>query len=81
QVLSSEMEMVKQLPEEEYESFMEPVKYMQASLPNSIKTTCDEFLINYDDGFTEIPPQKLLHKNWIEKEEVLKDITIRILNT
>ncbi|POG67953.1 hypothetical protein GLOIN_2v1800021 [Rhizophagus irregularis DAOM 181602=DAOM 197198] len=81
QVLSSEMEMVKQLPEEEYESFMEPVKYMQASLPNSIKTTCDEFLINYDDGSTEIPPQKLSHENWIEKEEVLKDIAIRILNT
>jgi len=54
---------------------------MQASLPNSIKTTCDKFLINYDDGSTEILPQKLLHENWIEKEEVLKDIAIRILNT
>ncbi len=54
---------------------------MQVSLPNSIKTTCDEFLINYDDGSTEIPPQKLSHENWIEKEEVLKDIAIRILNT
>ncbi|CAB4381586.1 unnamed protein product [Rhizophagus irregularis] len=75
------MEMVKQLPEEEYESFMEPVEYMQVPLPNSIKTTCDKFLINYDDGSTEIPPQKLSHKNWMEKEEVLKDIAIRILNT
>ncbi|RGB22743.1 hypothetical protein C1646_775619 [Rhizophagus diaphanus] len=81
QVLSNEMEMVKQLPEEEYESFMEPVEYMQAPLPNSIKTTCDEFLINYDDGSTEIPPQKLSYKNWMEKKEVLKDIAIRILNT
>ncbi|CAG8741103.1 4115_t:CDS:2, partial [Funneliformis mosseae] len=47
----------------------EPVKYMQASLPNSIKTTCDKFLINYDNGSTEIPLQKLSHENWIEKEE------------
>ncbi|CAG8756515.1 1733_t:CDS:1, partial [Funneliformis caledonium] len=57
----------------------EPVKYMQASLPNSIKTTYDEFLINYDDGSTEIPPQKLLHENWIEKEEVLKILRLEYL--
>jgi len=46
-----------------------------------IKITCNEFLINYDDGSIEISPQKLSHENWIEKEEVLKDIAIRILNT
>ncbi|CAG8654916.1 1562_t:CDS:2, partial [Ambispora gerdemannii] len=53
------MEMVKQLPKEEYEFFMKLVKYMQAPLPPSIKTICDEFVINYDDGTMEIPPQKL----------------------
>ncbi|CAG8446556.1 10837_t:CDS:10 [Acaulospora colombiana] len=81
QVLSSEMEMVKQLPKEEYESFMEPVKYMQAPPPSSIKPICDEFVSNYDDGTMEIPPQKLSHVNWWERGEVLRNITVRILET
>ncbi|CAH1769155.1 12349_t:CDS:2, partial [Entrophospora sp. SA101] len=81
QILSNESEMVKQLQENEYKSFMEPVEYMQIPLPHSIKITCDEFLTNYDDGSMEIPSQKLSYKNWREKEEVLRDITLRILDT
>jgi hypothetical protein len=54
---------------------------MQPPLPLSIKTTCDEFVTNYDDGTMEISPQKLSHVNWMEREEVLKDITDRILDT
>lgn len=60
--------MVKQLQEKEYESFMEPVKYMETSLPHSIKIACGEFLTNYDDASMEIPSQKFLYKNWREKE-------------
>ncbi|CAH1767586.1 9953_t:CDS:2, partial [Entrophospora sp. SA101] len=81
QVLSSEMEMVKKLPEDDYKSFMEPVKHMQVALPHSIETVCDDFLTNYDDGSMEIPSQKLSHKNWGEREEVLRDIAVRILDT
>ncbi|CAG8635826.1 8552_t:CDS:2, partial [Paraglomus occultum] len=81
QVLSSEMMEVKQLSEEDYESFMEPAKNMEASLPHSIERACDIFLTNYNDGSTEIPPQKLSYKNWRESEEVLRDIAVRILDT
>ncbi|CAG8595614.1 12936_t:CDS:2 [Ambispora gerdemannii] len=81
QVLSSEMMEVKQLSEEDYESFMEPAKNMEASLPHSIERACDIFLTNYDDGSTEIPPQKLSYKNWRESKEVLRDIAVRILDT
>ncbi|CAJ0844578.1 19774_t:CDS:1, partial [Entrophospora sp. SA101] len=59
----------------------EPVKHMQVALPHSIETVCDDFLTNYDDGSMEIPSQKLSHKNWGEREEVLRDIAVRILDT
>ncbi|CAJ0636532.1 10427_t:CDS:2 [Entrophospora sp. SA101] len=61
------------------EEEMESVKYMQKSLPNSVKTTCEEFVLNYDDGTMETPPQKLSHVNWTEREEALKDISVKIL--
>ncbi|CAG8824722.1 22377_t:CDS:1, partial [Dentiscutata erythropus] len=59
----------------------EPAKKMEISLPPSIETLCNNFLTNYDDGSTEIPPQKLSYKNWRESEEVLKDISVGILET
>ncbi|CAG8643741.1 2985_t:CDS:2 [Ambispora gerdemannii] len=59
----------------------EPVKYMQASPPSLIKPICDEFVSNYDDGTMKIPPQKLSHVNWWERGEVLRNITVRILET
>ncbi|CAJ0908318.1 19920_t:CDS:10 [Entrophospora sp. SA101] len=62
------------------EEEMESVKYMQKSLPNSVKTTCEEFVLNYDDGTMETPPQKLSHVNWTEREEALKDISVKILD-
>ena len=48
---------------------------MEKPLPNSIKTTWEEFLLNYDDGTMEIPHQKLSHVSWMGREEVLKDIS------
>ena len=54
---------------------------MQIVLPHSIETVCDDFLTNYNDGSMEIPSQKLSHKNWREREEVLRDIAVGILDT
>ncbi|CAG8640430.1 9243_t:CDS:2, partial [Dentiscutata heterogama] len=81
QVLSSEAKKVKQLLKKEYVSFIKLAKKMKISLPPLIETVCNNFLTNYDNGSTEIPSQKLSYKNWRESEEVLKDISVGILET
>ena len=48
---------------------------------HSVEDICDEFLKNYDDASVEIPPQKLSHRSWRESEEVLRDISVRIVDT
>ena len=57
------------------------MRAMEIPLHHSVENICDEFLKNYEDASMEIPPQKLSHKSWRESEEVLRNITVRIVDT
>ncbi|CAJ0648911.1 759_t:CDS:2 [Entrophospora sp. SA101] len=81
-VLSNESDLVRSLSDEEYKSFMEPVRRMGVAIPSIIKEMCVNFVENFSYDSAEVSLFKLAHDmNWKENVDTLQGVTKRIFNT